>query len=424
MAIGITESMQDLIAEMENIYGETIIGSDINLIKHLFYYLKFENTEFQLEYEDRIMVTVVEDVSQLVVSLNVLGFEESNSRRAKIRFEVVNVLYVFEVRIIDIHGSIVEISIPTELQSAEMRKHRRIIVDDLFMNFIILFKSFRGGEYVSGDNINAERRFTHLFREIKKDEPSLKLINLMITEYIFKISSEYDIKFYHTETENDTIFNLLSEDNRSLFVSNCSDFNSYIEEFQHDRLKNFRVLYNTMCENSGQEYADMFFDELRMNEIKDFIVSFIISPITLFDRVIGYVKVYTTAMDKHILTTYHAEYIHEMMELASYGLTKIAIKGTSFNMLYTNTKIVDISISGLLFEIYDSNLFSYLKKHNIIKMFIPVDEKTLAINGTITRYKQVDDTYQLGVSYAASNPDDMKILENYIFDKKKNILSE
>ena len=291
------------------------------------------------------------------------------------------------------------------------------------MNFIILFKSFRGGQYVSGDNINAERRFTHLFREIKNDEPNLKLINLMVTDYIFKISSEYDIKFYDNN-ENDIVRSLLSSDNRSIFVPNCSNTESYIEELNHDRLKNFKSLYDSICEKSGKDYADLYFDDLKKQEIKDFIVSFIISPITLFDRVIGYVKVYTTAMDKHILTTYHAEYIHEIMELASYGLTKIAIKGTSFNMLYTNTKIVDISISGLLFEIYDPNLYSYLKKHNIIKMFIPIDEKNLAINGIITRYTQVDDTYQLGVSYTTSNPDDMKILENYIFEKKKNILSE
>ncbi|HNK59457.1 MAG TPA: DUF1577 domain-containing protein, partial [Leptospiraceae bacterium] len=184
MAVGRTDSMQELITQMESIYGETIIGTDVNLIKHLFYYLRFDNTEFVFEYDDRIMSVVVHNVLQDFVELNVPDFSEASSRRAKIKFEIINVLYIFEVIIEDIRGSIVKIKLPTELQSAEMRQYRRVACDDLFMDFIILFKSFKGGRYVSGDNIHAERQFTHLFREIKFDVPNLKLMNMIITDYI------------------------------------------------------------------------------------------------------------------------------------------------------------------------------------------------------------------------------------------------
>ena len=153
-------------------------------------------------------------------------------------------------------------------------------------------------------------------------------------------------------------------------------------------------------------------------------VSYIISPITLFDHVIGHVKVFTTAMDKHILSYYHAEYIHEMMEIASYGFTKIAIRGNSYDALYTNTKIVDVSISGLLFEIGDESLYNYLKKHNNIKMYIPIGKETLIMSGEIVRFVIAESGYRLGVNFFASNPDDMKILENFIHERKGNILSE
>ena len=123
MAVGRTNSMQELINLMEKSYGETIIGSDINLIKHLFHYLKFENIEFRFDYEESNMTVIVHSVLQDFVELNVLGFEEGTSRRAKIKFEVVNVLYQFEVIIEDIRGSIVKIKIPSELQAAEMRNH-------------------------------------------------------------------------------------------------------------------------------------------------------------------------------------------------------------------------------------------------------------------------------------------------------------
>jgi hypothetical protein len=476
MAIGRSDSLQELITLMDSIYGETIIGSDINLIKHLFYYLKSENAEFDIEYEERIMTARVEVVSADSVTLNVLGFEDWGNRRAKVRFEVINVLYVFEVIIDEIKENLVTIRIPTELQSAEMRKHRRVPCDDLFMNFVILFQSYKGGRYVSGDNINAERRFTHLFREIKKDEPDLKLMNLIITEYVTKISSEYQLCIYNFQDEwedfeeiedafdpteflnldkevteepplkrkerierakkliqekkNITIKKVLSNidpitgRHKSIYVRDCSVLDSYIEIFDHPQLKTWHELYSQKEIETDVFDANTFFENLMETERREFIVSYIIAPLTLFDKVIGHLMVYTTAMDKYILTQYDAEYIHEMVEIASYGFTKIAIKGNRLNILYTNTKIVDISITGLRFEIYDEKLYQYLKKHNTIKMFIPIGQKTLTINGEILRYEDGGDTFRMGVNYISSEPDDMKVLENYIYEKKGNILSE
>ncbi len=424
MAVGRSDSMQELINRMEEIFGETIIGSDINLIKHLFFYLKFENTEFIFEYEDRFMTVVVNDIKQEFVELNVLGFEESSSRRAKIKFEVINVLYVFEVIIEEIRGSLVTVKIPTELQSAEMRKYRRVPVDDLFMNFVILFKSYKGGRYVTGDDIHAERQFTYLFREIKKDVPNLKLMNLILTEYILKISKEYDLVIYKPNDEHELIRQAFQKDHRSIFIRDCADIESYIQKTEHPTLKNFHDVFLQKSRELGEFKAQKFFEKLQKTEVRNFLVSYIISPLTLFDRVIGHIRVYSTAMDKHILTDYHAEYVHEMTEIASYGFTKIAIRGDNYHTIYTNTRIIDISISGLLFEITDDGLYNYLKKHNIIKMYIPIGKHTLTLSGEIVRYVVSEEGYRLGVNFFASNPDDMKILEAYIHEKRANILSE
>lgn len=424
MAIGRTDSMQELIFLLDEIFGETIIGSDINLIKHLFYYLKFENREFIFEYEDRFMAVVVEGVKSEFVDLRVLGFEDQGTRRAKLKFEVINVLYVFEVIIHETFDDLVTIKIPTELQSAEMRKHRRVICDDLFMNFIILYKSFKGGRYVTGDDVNAERKYTHLFREIKEDNPSLKLMNLMIVDYILSVTPEFDFVIYRQGDGNDFIRKVLSIDNKSIFIGDCTDIDSYIKKIEHSNLKSFNEVYQRMSYDKDEFEAIEFFQEYQKKEIRNFMVSYIITPITIFDKVIGHLRVYTTAMDRHNLTIYQAEFIHEMMELSSYGFTKLAIKGSSYNTAYTNIKIIDLSISGLLFEINDDGLYRYLRKHNLVKMSIPIREETLNIKGEIMRYYTTKDSYKMGVTFLDSNPDDMKILENYIFEKKANILSE
>ncbi|MCB1141028.1 MAG: DUF1577 domain-containing protein [Leptospiraceae bacterium] len=428
MAVGRTDSMQELITMLESIYGETIIGSDINLIKHLFYYLKFENTEFLFEYEDEYMTVIVSNVLQDFVELNVLGFEEGMTRRAKIKFEVVNVLYVFEVIIEEVRGSYVTIKIPAELQAAEMRKYRRVPVDDLFMDFIILFKSFRGGSYVSGDNIHAEQLFTNLFREIKNDTPDLKLMNLIITDYLVKISKDFEIIIYHPGDEYDLLRESFEKDTRAIFMADCADIENYIKDLHSNLYKSYHDIFTEKTKESNEFKAQKFFEKVQKNEIRNFLVSYVIAPITLFDKVIGHVKVFTTAMDKHVLGTYHAEYINEMMEIASYGLTKIAIRGNNFNTLYTNTRIIDISISGLLFEITDENLFNYLKKHNAIKMYIPMGNHTLTLSGEIIRFvatqRDFEPAFRLGVNFFSSNPGDMRVLETYIHEKRGNVLSE
>lgn len=425
MAVGRTDSMQELITLMEGIYGETIIGSDINLIKHLFYYLKNEQIEFSFEYEEKYLAAVVEEILLESVTLNVLGFEEAATRRAKIRFEVFNVLYNFEVMINDIKDFFVTITIPTELQSAHQRKNKRVPCDDLFMNFIILFRSLRGGNRDAGETISAEAKFPHLMREVREDSPDLRLINLMLVDYIFKISSEYEIVFLKNKNENPLIKKVLADTKKSLYLHDCWSIDSYINSFDNPFLINYYTEFKSLKEEVGEESAKFFFQEIVKNESREFFVSYIVSPLYLFEELTGYIKVFTTAMDKYTITEQQALYIHELAEVTSYALTKIAIKEDRFNKLNTNTKIIDISIGGLLFEIEDKTLFRYLHKHNKIKMFIPIGERTLNINGEIVRYiKKEENLFQLGVNFFSSNPDDLKYLENYIFEKKRGVLSE
>ncbi len=51
MAVGRSDSLQELITILETMFGETIIGTDINLVKHLFYYLKADEVEFPFDYD-------------------------------------------------------------------------------------------------------------------------------------------------------------------------------------------------------------------------------------------------------------------------------------------------------------------------------------------------------------------------------------
>jgi hypothetical protein len=243
------------------------------------------------------------------------------------------------------------------------------------------------------------------------------------------VSHDYEIIIYNESNMNDKntmLMHLLSTNRKSIYIPDCSVVESYIDEMDRPDIKNFRELYLFKTQEIGEFKSYKFFEKMRKDDNRIFLVSYVISPLVIIEKVIGHIMVYTTAMDKHMITASQAEYIHDMTGIYSYGLTKIAIKGNRFNQSYRNIKVVDISISGLLFEITDEGLFRYLKKpnNNLIKMEIPIDKYVLKMSGEIVRYSVAEGAFHIGVNFLESNPDDMKILETYIFERKGNVLSE
>jgi hypothetical protein len=429
MAIGRTDSMQELITILESLFDETIIGSDINIVKHLFYYLKADNREFEFIYEEEILIAAVEDIQTDTVILTIPDLVEKGSRRARVRFEVMNINYQFEVPIQDIHQEQITIRTPTELQSYQLRTNRRIPVDDVFMNFIILFRSLAGGSREVGKNLYAESRFPHLMKEIRRDRPDMKLINLILTEAIQKVSKDYDLKFFdELEFLSDTdafLKNSLQESGKTIYISDCNRIESYIQPTTSEYLFNFHSEFEKMKVEFGEDYTHEFFETMRKAETRDFFVSYVIAPIRLYDDVVGYIKAYSTAMDRFTISFAQAIYIHELSEITSYAFTKGAIQSGSYETMQSTTRVVDISLDGLLFEIQDKRLFHYLKRHNIIKMLLPLNnDRVLILRGEILRFLDRGDHFHLGVTYFSSAPDDMLYLEEFLFDKSMKILSE
>ncbi|URD70726.1 DUF1577 domain-containing protein [Leptospira borgpetersenii] len=428
MAVGRSDSLQELITILETMFGETIIGTDINLVKHLFYYLKADEVEFPFDYDGQRFFAIVENIEETTVNLRIPGATQGLTLRAKISFEIMNILYQFEVVILEfLEGTIVQVRIPSELQAASFRKNVRVAVDDLFMNYVILFRSLSGGGREIGRNIQVEQKFNNLMREIKKDNPDLRLVNIIISEYISNVSKGYEVVFFSQNREETFLDSFIRRNDRPLFIPDTSLIINYIRENEDSEsiVGNYREEYIRMVLENGQDYADQFFRELQKKEIREFVISYLVLPIRLFNDVVGYVRVYTSAMNRYSITPSQVGYLIELTEIFSYSMTKIFIREDNYRHTKAGTRVVDISINGLLFEIEEKRIFHYLKKHNIIKMFVPISEKMLILRGEVVRYIVVEDgKYHLGVNFFDSNPDDMLILQKYIFTRTRRVLSE
>ncbi|EQA38562.1 PF07614 family protein [Leptospira inadai serovar Lyme str. 10] len=425
MAVGRSDSLQELITILETMFGETIIGSDINLVKHLFYSLKADQREFPFDYEGDKLSAVVEEIGEDTLIFLVPYVQSKGILRAKISFEILNILYQFEVVILQFWEDHVRIKIPSELQAAAFRQNLRVAVDDLFMNYVILYRSLTGGERELGKNLYVEQRFFHLMKEIKKDHPSLKLINVMATDYILGVSRDYEIEFYGPGNDGGFLGRFIKEFNTTVYIPDCSLIMNYIGEGKEEGLENFRSGYLQMIQAEGQAKADAFFRDMQKEEVRNFMISYVVTPVRLFNDVIGHIRVFSTAMDKFSIVLQQALYIQELGEILTYALTKVYIRQENYKTARAATKILDISMNGLLFEIEELRTFNYLKKHNIIKMFVPIAERDLVLRGEVVRFLEISEhRYQLGVNFFDSNPDDMVYLQDYIFSKKLKILSE
>jgi len=427
MGIGKSESLIELIHIMESLFQETILGSDINIIRHIFYYLKTDNREIEFIYEDSNYPALVEFVDRDYLTLIIPDFMERTSRRARLLFEALNVQYQFEVQIFEISLPEIKIRTPTELQSFQLRSNRRMLVDDLFMNFTILFRSLSGGSRTVGKNLDVESQFPQIMKEIKKDRPDMKLVNRIVTEHILRVSKEYEMFFFKdidflTDLQIYTK-KLLESSSKSIYIANCNSLPTYVEKYSHPSLTNFHQLLKNAKPADAESMLEQF-EAIHQEESRSFLVSYVVAPIRLYDGIIGTLKVFSTAMDRFKISPAQAEFVHELAEILSYSITKSAIQYGSYETMQATTKVIDISLDGLLFEIFDPRLFHYLKRHNIIKMKLPIDGGHMfTAKGEIVRFLERDNSFHLGVNFFQTAPDDLKHLEEYLYTKGLNILS-
>ena len=198
----IQEDMEGTLVDMmREIYGTermvstqfTIIGSDINQIRHLFFHLRAENRKIDISYGIEVFQGSIADVDDDHVLLRIPHFEEGPQRRIRIRFDALNIFYQFEVIIEEFNGELVWIRMPDSIQSATRRKYRRVYPDDVFLRFLFQYRPIFGKR---GIGQIVEDRYSFVVQELHKDYPDMALILRMIAEELHSISQFFELKFY------------------------------------------------------------------------------------------------------------------------------------------------------------------------------------------------------------------------------------
>lgn len=411
---------ESLIAMMQRVLGsnsddfteDTILGSDINRIRHLFYNLETEGRTFLVQYGVEIFKARVTDVSAMHARLDIPGMEQEMARRCRIKFEIANILYEFEVPIDEFFEEGCLIRIPAFLQSTARRGDRRLYVDDMFMRFIIIYNPLFGKR---GTGQFIEARYPNIVNELKKDEPDLHMINRVLTQELHKISPNYEIVFYTEKTKRGIMESLVEQSQKTLFISNTSNLESYFTSYMPGGMINYHAEYTHMMRYGDEEDAAREFESIRQQDTHNFMTAYTCAPLMIFDEVVGHVFLNSTVFDRLPLDADSAMQVDLLVRLLNYAMSKTVIARSYFR--HTYSRIVNISRSGLLFELNNRIIFDYLTFHDRLKMVFNIRHHQLAMRGTISRFFPWADGYNIGVEFFDAGPDDFKVMENFIYTR-------
>jgi len=396
-------------------FSSGIIEDDYYRIGNIFYFLKAKRSFVKIHFSDAEYSGRVYRIDEDAISIVFPEFEDRPERRAVFTFEALNRFYYCQVLIQRAEKGTVRIQFPKELKHLIRRLYPRVTFDDLFMRFIIMYSPIFANKE---EERSFENRFPYFYKEIQEDNPSLRVLYQLLMEEIKSITPEFDLKLHYKSPPLDLnrsqkkVFN----DKENFLIEDVSKLESYIEPHAMDILQNYSNEYTDILNEEGKSTARKIFQDIQKEDLQNFLQSYFLSPITMFDSVIGYLRMETNIFDKFSISAKQASEIVRILEIFSYAITKIRIRNSHFDPSSIRTRVVNISMSGLLMEISDEFLFEYLKKNRRVKMHIPIYGEELEIYGEINRFFSSEGSYYMGVLFFKSRPGDITHLEQFLYE--------
>lgn len=384
-------------------------------ILNLFYFVKAKYIHVFFDYSGYRYQGIIEEVEDNYIRLVLMDFQETSERKATLSFEALNRYYICQTLILRSNELGIFLPIPEKIEYYARRKHVRLRFDDLFMRFTTLYSPILQDR---AEEKYMEARYADFLAEVLQDNPSLKIIHQMFVREIQKVSRNFSFVILRDKKSQElNIFEkILLETGKAIYIEDVARLSAYIDKIESKRLTNLNRYYESLVNQIGEYKALLQLEEIKKLDARNFLVSYLMIPFSLFNEIIGYVRLETNQFDKYYIARSQAEELCLVSDLFSYGITKIRIQKSHFDISSVQTRVVNISLSGLLMEFSDGVLYRYLQKNRRIKMLIPLEERELEISGEIVRYYEKNNFYYMGVLFFKSKPDDWYYLEKYIYE--------
>ena len=396
-------------------FKEARIELNIQRIKNIFYLLKINRVKIIVCYCDSVYSAKIIDIKNNSIDLFIPDLHLTQKRKVDLYFEVSNKYYFFSSNIERFEREILSIYLPNRMKYFQNRKYPRVQLDDLFIRFNVAYSIY---DIAREEGVDIIDRYKYFFDEITKDTPSLKLLYEMLITEVKKVGSDFSIKMlYHKNFNEYTIFEkIMLEERKSILIEDTSKIDSYIKQIQNPFLTNLYNYYAKRKKEVEGYPAFLEIENIRKNDSKESLVSYVMSPIYIYDQCIGYLRINTTQFQKYRILLVLANNINRVCSIFSYGLTRVKVCEDYWRPYSTSVRVLNISMTGLLMEISDAVIFEYLKNQRMIKMLIPYMKDEIETHGEIVRFFSKDGTFYIGVSFMKYIQSDILKLEEYIYE--------
>lgn len=393
----------------------TILGSDINQIRHIFYYLKSQRVPIRVYYSLDSYTGFIVNVEDIFGEIDIVGFEETSYRRLTLSFNFMNNLYQFEVTIYNVNKERILFYLPLNIQFISRRKYPRFFPDKLYAQINIEFqKLFSQVVYEQ----LFHQQYPLILNELKKLEPDLGIILRIFLSEINKISSNYELHFLKQRTipnkNKEWLIKQMLSIKKTIYIENTENLNSYYKPIQNVLFTNYEREYKSMLKTKTEEDIMHFFETIQKKDIRNQINSYIISPIFIFDSIYGYLYLDTTFIDRRKIYFEDAIKISMITKAISYAITKKIIYRNYY--LEPSILVKNISLSGILLKINSKTLYDFLIENDILKITIEIKNQILNFIGVIVRmFTTSEDELYAALEFTEYLEDSYYLLENYIY---------
>ena len=396
------------IRNLENSIQET----NHTKIKHILYLAKVKGIKAYLIYDGIPLVCKLIQIEDQYIQLFIPDFELSKEHSIEFYFEVANTFFYTKGNIHKKYDEIVSVFFPTFIYKIKDRRYTRIELDSLFIRLTLHYNEDKNNEWF--------KYSSSLLNAIQIDNATLPLIyNIIISELKQLDPNCSWVDLTKKNSKDYTIFEkTIVTDKKTLVIEDVSKMKSYIENLEDDYICNLYSYFIAKAKELGEREATLLIEAYKKEDSYKNLVSYFMIPVELYEKVIGYFFISTNQFQKKWLTKYTAIEIHQFVQVFSYSLSKITTQNNYFDINGKSMRVINISLSGLLIEVFDRNLYHYLTKHKLIKILIPCGEKEIEMITTVVRFFNLGAAYYLGCVFneVQKGEDPFIILEQFIYN--------
>ena len=265
-------------------------------------------------------------------------------------------------------------------------------------------------EYESGDTED-------IFKNI--DLKNFSIIVYQMSSLVKRIATAYKLVFFK-DTKPSTLEELIvSKTGKAMYLPSVESGLPLEDPFPEKRIIT-KDIFKTYLESTGVSVSN--FDELYLKYINSKadkgILSALWVPIPFQEYIIGYIFIWSSEKGKVPLEPKVIEIIYQYAKLLAQSLkVNDYFKDGKIRSDIFEEKIVDISITGLMFTCPPSDLSSLLLKGSNIIVKMIFEDKTLNVNAKITRRFNDDSLWHIGCRFMDMKKEDYKKLFEYIYNK-------